>query len=120
MASNVNTTIELVEDHYLITAEVQSGGTLPKEIFLYENSGTEILGEFYGTCSLEELSRLQIFTGAALQSFGNRFVRYGTAKIKVLLKDDPAAVVTALLNNIKLLSTSLSTKTTISSTHLIP
>lgn len=120
MSSSLTVVTELKGDYYLVTATVQPGGTLPQEIFVYENSGSEVLGTFYGTCSVEELGRFQIFQGSAIPTFGNRFVRYGQAKIKVALNDDPVAVVTALILNVKRLSTTLQTKTNTSATYIIP
>ena len=120
MSSNLQVLTELQGDHYLVTATVQTGGTLPQEIFIYENSGSNVLGEFFGTCSVEELGRFQIFQGVTIPTFGNKFVRYGQAKIKVALDDDPVAVVNALIKNVKLLSTTLQTKTNTSATYIIP
>lgn len=120
MASTINVITELQGDHYLITATVQAGGTLPREIFVYENSGSNTLGNFYGTCSVEELGRFQIFTGTAIPTFGNRFVRYQEAKIHVNLSDDPISVVNSLIKNVKLLSTTLQTKITTSANYIIP
>ena len=120
MSSSLTVVTELRGDHYLITANVVAGGTLPQEIFIYENSGTDVLGDFYGTCSVDELGRFQIFSGTPIPTFGNRFIRYGQAKIIVALNDDPVAVVTALIKNVKLLSVTLQTKTNTSATYIIP
>lgn len=120
MSSTLSITTELIEDHYLITAEILPGGTLPKEIFIYENNGSDTLGSFYGTTSVEELGRLQIFLGSAIPTFGNRFYRYEKAKIKVSLQDDPVAVANSLVKNVILLSKTLSTKILVSQNFQIP
>lgn len=120
MTSSLNCTTEVKGDHYLITASVQPGGALPQEIFLFENTGANTLGTFQGTCSAEELSRLQVFKGTPIPTFGNRFVRASPAKIKVSLEDDPVAVTTALLKNVILLSTVLKAKTVVFNTYIIP
>lgn len=120
MSSTLNVVTELQGDHYLITAEVQTGGTLPKEIFIYENRGDNVLGTYYGTCSVEELGRFQIFSGTTIPTFGNKYYRYGQAKILVALSDDPVSVVNALIKNVKLLSTTLQTKITTSANYIIP
>src|SRR6266581_816842 len=109
MSSTLQVITELQSDHYLVTATVLSGGTLPLEIFIYENTGTDALGDFFGTCSVEELGRLQIFTGIPIPTFGNRWCRYGQAKIKVDLKDDPNFVSTVLVTNVTILSKALQT-----------
>lgn len=120
MASTLQVVTELKEDYYLITATVQPGGTLPAEIFIYENNGSNVLGSFFGTCSFEELGRFQIFNNVAIPTFGNKYYRYGEAKIKVALTDDPVSVVVALTKNVTALSTALQTKITVSQNFIIP
>jgi len=120
MTTTLNVLTELEGDHYLVTAAVQPGGTLPVEIFVYTNTGTNILGEFFGTCSVEELGRLPIFSGTTIPIFGNRFVRYNQAKIIVTTQDDPSTVITALVKNVTALSKALQTKINTSSNYIIP
>ena len=56
MASTLNIVTSVVQDHYLITGSLAQGGTLPREIFIYTNTtGDGTLGEFFGTCNLQEL-----------------------------------------------------------------
>jgi hypothetical protein len=121
MASTLDIVTNVVGDHYLITGSLRVGGSLPREIFIYENTGGITLGDFYGTCNVQELGRLQIFTpGTAIPLFGNRYVRNAEVKIKVALTDDPVAVVSALVNNVKSLSTAYSQQVTTTSSFNIP
>lgn len=120
MATTLNTQTAVAGDHYLITGSVADGGTIPKEIFIYTNSGTGALGDFFGTCSLQELGRLAIFTlGTPIPVFGNKYVRYGEIKIKVPLDEDPVAVINALVKNVTSLSKAYSAQTTTSSSFVI-
>lgn len=121
MSSTLNLTTALVGDHWLISGGLVAGGTLPLEIFIYENTGTGILGDFYGTCNVQELGRLQIFQpGTPIPVFGNKYVRFGQVKIEVPLDDDPAAVVSALVNNVKSLSAAYSAQVTTVTSYTIP
>lgn len=121
MSSTLDLTTTVTNDHYLITGALRDGGTLPKEIFIYENSGDVTLGDFFGTCNLQELGRLQVFSpGIAIPLFGNKFVRYGQVKIKVALSDDPNAVVIALVNNVKSLSIAYNSQPNTTSSYPIP
>lgn len=121
MASTLNLTTALAGDHWLITGALAAGGTLPLEIFIYENTGTGVLGEFYGTCNIQELGRLQIFhPGTPIPVFGNKYVRYGQVKIDVPLDQDPAAVVAALVKNVKSLSAAYSLQGTTVNSYTIP
>ncbi len=91
-----------------IIATVLSGGTLPLDIFVYENTGTVTLGAYQAVCSLDEYQRLQTFTGSAIVKFGNRFVKYTQAKINVDINDDVDQVITVIEDSVKALSLALS------------
>ncbi len=105
MSSQLSVTVELVDNSWQVTAELVSGSTLPSAIFVYTNTGTEQLGEFFGTCSVTDLTRLSEFTGTAIPTFGHQYVRYPQAKIRVDVWDDVSLVVQALLTNVRSLST---------------
>jgi hypothetical protein len=121
MASTLNVTTTLVTDHYLITASLALGGTLPREVFIYENTGDGTLGNFYGTCNVQELGRLAIFTlGTPQPTFGNKYLRHWEAKIKVPLDQDPVPVVDTLLLHVKLLSTAYAAQQGTSASYIIP
>jgi hypothetical protein len=121
MPSTLTTNIALSGDHWLITGELEDGGTLPKEVFIYTNSGDETLGEYYGTCNVQELGRLPIFTpGQAIPLFGNKYVRYGQIKIKVPLSESPQSVVSAIVTKLKQLSVAYANQTTSSTSYNIP
>ena len=102
MSNQLIITTDLEDDHWLITAELSDSTTLPKEIFIYENTGTIILGEFYGTCSVSDLVKLQVYSSStAIPIFGNKFLRHTQAKIKVALADDVSQVVSTLVAGVK-------------------
>lgn len=109
-----------IEDHWEIEASLNPGGSLPNEIFVYENSGGPQLGDFFGTCSLAELQRLQIFTGQAIPKFANKYLRYGQAKIIVTSESDVQGVITALVNNVKSLGQAFSSATPETHSYQIP
>jgi hypothetical protein len=123
MATTLFTTTALVGDHWEITGGLDYLGTLPREVFIYTNTGDGTLGEFYGTCNLQELGRLKIFTGTSpgpQPIFGNKYLRSAELKIKVALQDDPAVVLAALIKNVKDLSASYARQQTVSATYIIP
>ena len=120
MSSQLIITTELVLDHWLLTAELDPSSTLPPEIFVYKNNGTTTLGDFFGTCSLQDMYNTTIFSGVAIPTFGNKYVRYHQAKIRVLLEDDVNSVAIALLSNVKSLSKAYSSKVTTTEVYPIP
>jgi hypothetical protein len=85
-------TIELQPDQYLVTASATGTTGLPSDIFTYENTGTTTLGDYYGVCSYKDYVRIQTFTGSVIPVFGNKFIKYPTASIKVPLTEDPNSV----------------------------
>lgn len=109
MASSLSITTQLTSDNQVeITASVVPGGTLPVDIFIYENKGTTVLGDYIGICNLEEYQRLQTFNGTAVPRFGNKFVKHTQAKILIDVKDDPKVITNHITNTATFLSFALS------------
>ena len=79
MSDQLSVTISFVKDHYEVTASLVTTDVLPEAIFLYRNTGTTQLGEYYGVAFLSEIQARQVWTGVAIPSFGNAFVRYTQA-----------------------------------------
>lgn len=101
MSNELVITTELVDDYWLVTAELSPETTLPKDIFLYENTGTNVLGPFFGTCSVVDLTKFRVFQGDVVPIFGNRYLRYHQAKIKIALDSEINLVIQRLLKNVK-------------------
>lgn len=102
MSNELVVSTEINGDHWLVSAELSLNSTLPKEIFLYENQGDTSLDStnFFGTCSVSDLTKFKAFTGTAIPVFGNRYIRYHQAKIRVDFLSDLDRVVTALVANV--------------------
>jgi hypothetical protein len=111
--SSLQITTVLQGDSWIITANVLPESFLPAEIFIYENTGTSELGTYQAVCSKEELLRLQIWSGTPIVKFGNKYVRYGQAKIIIDATTNnaqvPQTVVDHLILTTKLLSQALQT-----------
>lgn len=71
-------TIRLVGDKYEVTATLVERDVLPAPIFLYENTGEARLGEYQGVCQVVDLTSRQEFIGIAIDTFGNKYVRYSS------------------------------------------
>lgn len=116
MSNSLVVTTTLVDDHWLISATLGSGSTLPADIFIYENTGTAVLGTFYGTCSISDLTKFQVYTGTVIPIFGNRFLRYNTANIIIRNKEKISEVISILTKNVSLFSSAYTASTPISQT----
>lgn len=119
--SSLQITTQLQGDNWVITATVLAGGFLPAAIFIYENTGTDELGQYQGVCAKDELLRLQVWSGTPIVKFGNKFVRYTQAKIIIDVgsnsSDAPQKVVDNLIATAKELSQAL--QTAASSTQVV-
>lgn len=120
MSSQLTVNKQLLNNVWVVTAEVVPGGTLPLNIFVYENTGTATLGNFYGTADVNDLTRMQIWSATPIPVFGNRFVLSDQAKINVDQGSDPDSVINALVTNVKSLSTNLQAINTSTQTIPIP
>lgn len=79
-------------DNWVITAYLSATTLLPAEIFLYENLGTTELGRYVGVADVSQLGLYQVWSGTAIPTFGNAYVRYAQAKIVLPLGDDDLVV----------------------------
>lgn len=102
--SQLSVVTDLTDEGWSISAKLLPGSFLPPEVFIYENTGTHLLGDYVGVCHLSELKRLQIWKGEALPKFGNRFVRHSQAKITLPLSVNPDKAIKHMIKVIKTLS----------------
>lgn len=118
MSNTLTINTALVNDHWEITGTMSSG-TLPAEIFVHQNTATSTLGEYTGVCSLDELSRLQIFTGTPIPTFGNRFIRVSTFRIIIPISTNTTTIITTIVDSVNLFSTAYKANTNSSQVFII-
>jgi hypothetical protein len=119
MPSTLNVTKTLSNSKWVITATISSGGILPLEIFVYENTGTTQLGSYQGVVAAVDMPRIQIFTGTVLPIFGNKFVRFGTGTLYVNLDSNPDDAIARLKSSVQILSTTYQSLQNISQVYTI-
>lgn len=88
-----------------IVASILPGGTLPQDIFIYENTGTNILGAYQGVCQLDEYQRFQTFTGSPIPIFSNRYVKYTQGQLKLDIGVTTTQAISVITNEVTSLST---------------
>lgn len=102
MAANLSFTTEVGQDgKWTITASILVGSDIPRDVFLYENTGTTTLGSYFGVADLGEYKRFQPWTGTAIPAFGNKYVRSATAVIQIPLTEDPNVIKAQMVATIK-------------------
>lgn len=96
----ITVTKELDNEGLTITVEVNDGASIPKDIFIIENTGTTEVGNYYGICGINDLTRMQVFNGSPINVFANKYLRYNQAKIKVNSASEADEVIAAIVSNI--------------------
>lgn len=116
MATTLTITTSLVVDHWEISGSITSD-LLPAEVFKYTNTGMDSLGTYVGIASLDEISRMQVFTGTAIPIFANKFVRYASLNVSVPINTPTTPIVSIIQDSIAMLSAEYKTK--LSTTQVI-
>lgn len=116
--STLNITKALTDDGWSIQATLTST-VLPIEIWVYENTGTTTLGSWYSVISPLDLPRIQIWTGAAIAVFGNKFVRHSVGNILLTGTENVDDVISRLKASVQAFSTLFKANQTSTSTTTI-
>lgn len=86
MANHLTITKRLTNAGWTITGSVASPATIPRDIFVYENTGESQLGEYHSVVMVSDMPRIAVWQGSPLPVLRNKFVRY--AEIKILVPRD--------------------------------
>lgn len=105
MSTSLTVTKTLSDTGWTVTASLNIGAAIPRDIFVYHNTGTTQLGTYYGVLNVLDLNRISIWTGSALPLFGNNFVRYNSATILVGQTSDVDDVIAKLDASVQTFST---------------
>jgi hypothetical protein len=82
MALSISITTASREDHTLLTFTVS--GDVPSQIFLYENTGTTVLGEYQEVVGVSDFERTGAYSETvATPIFGNKFLRHTIGYVKI-------------------------------------
>ena len=108
MASTLNITKQLSNEGWIITATISPGGSLPLEIFTYENTGTVELGNYFGVIAATDIPRIQIWDNEAIPVFGNKYIRHSVGTLRVSLTENPDVAITTIKKAVETLSKTFS------------
>lgn len=101
MSATLLITTTTLQDQILVEASVGPGADIPSAIFLYDNTGTDQLGEFFAVCSTSDYQRFQEWTGDPIPIFANKYVRYTVGRKYLPLTGSASAVRIAMVENCK-------------------
>lgn len=96
MTTSVSITSGVQGNNLVVEAHLVTPADIPLDVFLYENTGTATLGAYMGVANLQDYQRIQVWTGAEIPVFGNKFVKHTQAHI-ILPLTVSAASVTSIL-----------------------
>jgi hypothetical protein len=94
MANTVTLTKRLGNDGWTITGSLDQGGTVPRDIFVYENTETTVLGDWHSVVMVADMNKVPVWTGVAIPNA--RWVRTSTIKILIDPSLDPDDVISVL------------------------
>lgn len=101
MPNSLLITKRLANDGWSLTGRLTAASTVPKDIFVYLNTGTTTLGDFESVVMVQDLPRIAVWTGVALPVNRNKYVRHSELKILVPRDEDVDLVIQRLVNSAK-------------------
>lgn len=101
--TNIRINTQVIDDQVYMKAFVELPAEIPEGIWMYENTGTDQLGDWVGVCTLDELTSTQLFTGTPIPPFGNKYVRFRYAELFLPYNVDASQVVSKIISSVSLL-----------------
>lgn len=101
MTNSVTITKRLTNDGWSVTGSLGAGGTIPTDIFVYENSGTTTLGSWHSVVTIPDMTKIPRWTGVAIPTSKSPWVRASTIKILVDTTHDVDEVILNLKGSLQ-------------------
>lgn len=111
----------VVENMWNLEMELvqEQGSTLPRDIFLYENTGSG-LGEYVGVCSLQDFRKYQAHqVGVNIAVFGNKYIKHTVGLLKFNIERDPQPIKDKIIADVKAFKQTYNLGQSSTSTHMI-
>lgn len=81
MTTSVIITTTITGSNLVVNASLSDPADIPRDVFIYDNTGTAELGQYYGVSNFQDYARLQSWTGTPIPVFGNKYVKHTEANI---------------------------------------
>lgn len=101
MSSQLLLTKKLSNDGWMITGRVTEASSLPKDIFVFENTGTNKLGPFFSVVMLDDFHRLKVWTGTPTPVVNNKYVRHRDLKILVPRTENVDQIIGQIVDSVR-------------------
>ncbi len=101
MSNSVTITKRLTNDGWSITGNLLPGGTIPPDIFVYENNGTSTLGDWNSVVMVMDMTKIPRWTGVAIPTSKSQWVRASTIKILIDTSHDVDEVISQLKSSLQ-------------------
>ena len=101
MSNNLTLTRRLTNEGWVITGSVNPSSNMPRDIFVYENTGEPTLGEFHSVVTVYDMHRVPVWQGSAIPLSKSRYVRAATLVVPVPPEEDVLLVESTLVSSAK-------------------
>lgn len=105
--TRIQFTTTLLDDKFQVEAQVILS-VINKVIFYYKNTGTTELGPFEGVVDVAQLTKMPVWTGAALPTFAVPYVRHNIATRTFEDIDDVTKWMDIISSDVKALANEIS------------
>lgn len=101
MANYAILTKRLTNTGWVITGKMTETSTVPKEVFVYENTGTTTLGKYHSVVTIPDMPRIRIWTGEAVPLSMGNYVRSPNLVLEVPAGVDVDVALSELVASLK-------------------
>lgn len=101
MANMALLTKRLTNKGWVITGKVTESSTVPRDVFVYENTGNPTLGKYHSVVMVQDMPRIKPWTGEAVPIGPNKFVRFSSLTVEVPPTSDVDEVMNQIVTSLK-------------------
>lgn len=100
MSSQFRVTKRLTSEGWTVSGEVLPGGTMPREVFVFENTGTMALGEYHSVVHALDMQKVPMLT-VAIPVAKAKYVRTSSFSVRVPQEVNPDTFIETTVASLK-------------------
>lgn len=101
MANHALFTKRLTNSGWVITGKVTEASAIPRDVFVYENTGLPTLGKFHSVCMVSDMPRIRVWAGEAIPTSVSKYVRFSSLSVEVPPQEDVDDVLGQIVSSLK-------------------